>query len=447
MIPYLPHTEAELQEMLAAVGFAGVEELFADIPEELRLRRPLNLPAGASEFEVVRRLERLADANCTDLVSFLGCGAYDHLIPEVVTHVTGRSEFFTSYTPYQAEISQGLLQAIFEYQTLICQLTGMEVTNASLYDGHTAASEAAVLALASVRHSDTILYSATLHPFTKEVLKTHFASLGVRLQEVEGEEGALSEDSLRKALGSGVAALIVQSPNVFGYLEDYRGLSDLVHRHGALLAISSNPISLGVVKPQGEWGADIAIGDTQPLGLPPSFGGPTVGYIAARQALLRKLPGRIVGQSLDTQGRRAYLLTLQAREQHIRRERATSNICSNQALAALANAVYLCTMGRQGVKEVGRQSMQKAHYLYDRLVGELHLRPLAERPFFNEFALVLERDPAAVVEAMLEEGFLAGVPLGALEARWENLLVVAVTEKRTREELDRYVDSLGRVLS
>jgi glycine dehydrogenase subunit 1 len=449
MNPYLPHTEQEIEEMLSIIGVESLEDLFADIPGSVQLQRQLDLAPGMCEYEVSMRLRALADKNDVAAVSFLGCGSYDHLIPSTVKHLTSRSEFYTAYTPYQAEISQGFLQAIFEYQTMICELTGLEVSNASLYDGHTAACEAAVIALNSVRRSNTILYSETLHPFTKQVLATYFQGTSVQLVEIAQQDGEISLTDLREKLTPQVAGVIVQSPNFFGCLEDYTDLVEAVRANKALLIVSSNPISLGLLKSQGEWGADLAVGDTQPCGLPATFGGPSVGYIAARRELLRKMPGRIVGQSLDRDQRRAFLLTLQAREQHIKRERATSNICSNQALAALATTVYLATLGPQGLKQVALLNARKAAYLYRRLVGELSLEPLYNKPFFNEFSLRLPVKAGVVLKRMEKEGIFAGLELARFypeRREYRDVITVAVTEKRTRAELDRYVDTMKGIL-
>lgn len=448
MFPYLPHTEQDVEAMLKEIGLGNIDELFSDIPPDVVLTKPLNIPSHRSEYEVSRVLSDLAGKNRSGMASYLGCGVYDHIIPSVVRHITSRSEFYTAYTPYQPEFSQGLLQAIFEFQTFICELTSLDVSNASLYDGHTAAVEAANIAVNSVRKSDAILFSATLHPHTKQVLHTHFSGSGISLVEVRQENGAIALDDLEQKLTDRVAVLITQTPNFFGCLEDYAEITEMVHGNGSLLAVSSNPLSLGLLKSQGEWGADIGFGDTQVFGLHPYFGGPSAGYIAARQDYLRKMPGRIVGQSVDNEGRRAFLLTLQAREQHIKRERATSNICSNQALAALATTVHLAAVGKEGLKEAARQNFQKAHYLYGRLVSELPLRPLYNQPFFNEFSLVLDnKDPEKVLAAMEEEGILGGAALKAFYPDlFPNALIVAVTEKRTREELDRYVETLRKVM-
>lgn len=399
-----------------------------------------------------RRLQELSARNRTEPVCFLGGGSYDHLIPAVVGAVLSRSEFYTSYTPYQAEISQGVLQAIFEYQTLICALTGLEVSNASLYDGATAACEAAALALNAVRRARTILFSRTLHPHTRRVLATRFSALDVELVEIAARDGVTDREELRRRLQAGAAAVLVQSPNFLGFVEDLSGLAEETHEAGALLAVLANPLALGLLKSPGQWGADLAAGDAQPCGLPLYFGGPSVGYLAARQGLLHKMPGRIAGQSVDREGRRAFVLTLQAREQHIKRERATSNICTNQALAALAVAVYLSTVGRRGLVEAARQCLAKARYLHERLLRELPVAALADKPFFNEFPLLLPRPAGGVLERMEEQGIFAGLPLQRLAPELcpgpdgERAVLVAVTEKRTRAELDRYVEALGRAL-
>ncbi|MFW5714904.1 MAG: aminomethyl-transferring glycine dehydrogenase subunit GcvPA [bacterium] len=446
MFPYLPHTEQEIKEMLADIGVDSIDQLFADIPEKIRHKGDLKLPKSQSELEVYTRLQALADKN-QQAVSFLGAGMYDHLIPSTVAAIMGRTEFYTSYTPYQAEISQGVLQAIFEFQTMMCQLTSLEVSNASLYDGHTAASEACALAINSTRKTDTILYSSTIHPYTKQVLETFFEDLNVKLVQLPEKDGVLDTSSIKAQLSDNVAGLLVQSPNIYGILEDYSDIADMLHENKSLFIVSSNPMSLGVLKSQGEWGADIAIGDTQPFGLPAYYGGPSVGYIAATEKLLRKMPGRIVGQTEDEEGKRAFVLTLQAREQHIKRERATSNICSNQALAALGTTVYLATVGKQGLKELAVQNMQKAHYLAEKLRKEAGLELVADRPFFNEFTLSLPKPAAEVASAMEKDGIFAGVALNELDAAMpDNLLTVAVTEKRTAAEMDRYVQSIKGAL-
>ena len=446
MYPYLPHTDEEIQQMLSDIGVDSIDELFADIPEKIRYKGELNLPKSQSELEVYTRLQALADKN-QHAVSFLGAGIYDHLIPSTVGAIMGRTEFYTSYTPYQAEISQGVLQAVFEFQTMMCELTSLEVSNASLYDGHTAASEACALAINSTRKTDTILYSSTIHPYTKQVLETFFEDLDVNLVQLPEKDGVLDTSSIKGQLTDSVAALLVQSPNIYGILEDYSGVAEVLHENKSLFIVSSNPMSLGALKSQGEWGADIAIGDTQPFGLPAYYGGPSVGYIAATEKVLRKMPGRIVGQTEDEEGKRAFVLTLQAREQHIKRERATSNICSNQALAALGTTVYLATVGKEGFKELSVQNMQKAHYLAEKLQEEAGIELVADKPFFNEFTLKLPKPAVEVAAAMEKDGIFGGVALNELDASLpDNLLTVAVTEKRTADEMDRYVQSIKGAL-
>lgn len=445
MFSYLPHTEEEIAEMLKAIGAKSVDDLFSDIPKDILLDRDLNLAKGISEYDVMKRMKALSEKNQTG-TSFLGCGSYDHIIPSVVNHLAGLPNFFTAYTPYQAEISQGVLTAIFEFQSLICEMTGLDVSNASLYDGHTAAIEAVAMAVNSKKKADTILYSETLHPYTLSVLKAYYEDQGIKLEPIAANNGVTSLSDMKSKLDSSVAAVLVQSPNFFGCVEDYEGFSDAVHENKSFFIISSNPMALGQIKSQAEWGADIAIGDTQPFGLPTYFGGPGVGYLAATKKLLRKMAGRIVGQSVDSEGKRAFVLTMQAREQHIKRERATSNICSNQALAALCSTIYMCTVGWKGVQTASSQSMNKAHYLYNRLTKELNLKPVFDGPFFNEFTLELPKDAEKAMEEVLAEGIFGGVTQKQFDANRSNWLTIAVTEKRTKEEMDNYVDILKRVL-
>ena len=452
--PYLPHTPEDISTMLRMIGIDSIDRLFADIPRKLMLQETLKITEGLPEFEVYKKMHSLAAQNNVEPVSFLGCGSYDHIIPAVIGHLLSRSEFSTAYTPYQAEISQGMLQAIFEFQTMICDLTGMDVSNASLYDGHTAASEASVMALNSIRGSDTILYSSLLHPHTRTVLKTHFSRLPVKLQEIPSIDGTTDMSVLADMLQQGVAGVILQSPNYLGILEDLNGIADLIHKNRSLFILSANPISLGVLKNAGEWGADIAVGDAQPLGLPSCFGGPSVGYIAATEKLIRKMPGRLAGQSLDIEGNRAFILTLQAREQHIKRSRAASNICSNQALAALAVTIYLSLMGKQGFRTVSEQNIRKAHYLYDTLLQQTAVKALHDRPFFNEFPILLPKDSNTAesrssnfLNRMVDKGFFAGVDLHGLDrSAPEGTILIAVTEKRTRQEMDHFIDTVKEVV-
>ena len=348
---YIPNTGEQQQEMLEEIGVSCVDELFTDIPENIRLNRDLDLPEALSEMELIGHMRQLADKNIStgECACFLGAGAYDHYIPSVIQHLVRRQEFYTAYTPYQPEISQGTLQAIFEYQTMICRLTGMDVSNASMYDGATAVAEAAAMACRSTGRTD-IIVAKTVHPQSREVLKTYSRFAGRQVVEWNYKDGRLDFEELEKLLSENTAAVIVQNPNFFGLIEDLSDLADMVHQNRSLLIVSCNPISLALLKPPGDMGADIVVGEGQPLGNPLSFGGPYLGFMAAKDKFMRRMPGRIVGETRDKEGRRGYVLTIQTREQHIRREKATSNICSNQALNALAAAIYLSALGKSGLK-------------------------------------------------------------------------------------------------
>jgi glycine dehydrogenase subunit 1 len=441
---YLPHTPGDIAHMLRTIGVERIENLFSDIPEALRAKGRPNIPDGLAEAEVYREIGRMRDSGKT-CVSFLGAGCYDHLIPSTVPFVTSRTEFVTSYTPYQAEASQGSLQAMFEYQTMITQLTGLPVSNASLYDGSTAAAEACAMALQTRKRSKVIGISKTVHPHTIQILQTYFSGLGAEITLIPEVLGETDWRALKAIAGEDLVCVLVQSPNRFGIVEDLTGVADLVHNAGALLIVSANPMSLGILRNHADWGADIAVGDGQPFGLGQNFGGPSVGYIAATTELMRQMPGRIVGETVDREGSRAFVLTLQAREQHIRRERATSNICTNQALAALAFAAYLATVGKEGLREIATQNVQKAHYLAERIRTETPVALRYQKPFFNEFVIDCGSSAQRIVEAFLEEGFFAGIPLCALGDEDPNGMLVAVTEKRTRNELDRYIEILRKV--
>ena len=366
MYPYIPNTPQDEQEMLKAIGLDSMDQLFEDIPKEVRLTKPLNIPDSKSELEVSSYLKSLADKNCStsELTCFLGAGAYDHYIPSVINAITSRSEFYTSYTPYQPEISQGTVQYIFEYQTLIANLTGMDIANASLYDGGTAITEAALMASAHSKKAE-IIVSTGVNPEARQILKTYAHAQSLKVVEVELKDGVTDAAQLESLVSDDTAAVIVQNPNFFGVLEDLKGLGEIAHKGKKTSFIASvNPISLAVLKKPGELDVDIVVGDGQPLGIPLQFGGPYLGFMATKKAYLRKIPGRIVGETTDLDGKRSFVLTLSAREQHIRREKATSNICSNQGLNALAATVYMVTMGKQGLKEVATQCLQKAHYAY-----------------------------------------------------------------------------------
>jgi len=439
MYPYIPNTKDDEQRMLEAIGFNKIEDLFSDIPDDVKLNRDLNLKPSMSELEVANYITKLSKENTTinDLTCFLGAGAYDHYIPSIVGHITSRSEFYTSYTPYQAEISQGTLQYIFEYQSLICNLTGMDVANASLYDGGTAIAEAAFMA-SNVTRRQEIVISKTVNPQAREVLKTYAHLQGIKVIEVEDEGGVTNLEELQSHVTDKTAAVIVQSPNFFGIIEDIEAIEKVAHSQKRTLLIASvDPISLGILKTPASLGVDIVVGEGQALGIPLSFGGPYLGFIATKKSHMRKLPGRIVGETIDTEGKRAFVLTLQAREQHIRREKATSNICSNQGINTLAAAVYLVTLGKKGLREVALQATQKAHYAMNEITKSGKYKPLFDKPFFKEFAITSSADADEINSKLLEEKILGGYSLGKEYPQYKNGILYAVTEKRTKEEIDR----------
>ena len=441
---FVPHSEADRREMLARIGVSDIRELYDDIPAELVLEQDLDVPEALSEWEAVRELTRLAEENRA-LVCFAGAGQYDHHVPAAVDHIIRRSEFYTAYTPYQPEVAQGTLQAIYEFQTMICELTGMDVANASMYDGPSAAAEAVVMSRAVTRR-DRVLAARTVHPHSRKVADTYLHGLGSELELVPpGADGLVDLDALGAALGDDVACFLVQYPNFFGCIEELEGVAEVVHAAGALLVVAADPVMLAVLRTPGELGADIVVAEGQPFGNAPSFGGPVVGLFAARQKLVRKMPGRIVGATVDTEDRRGYVLTLQTREQQIRREKATSNICTNQGLNALAATVHLSLLGREGMREVAESAVQNAHYAWRRLQEVQGVAPLyPDTPFAREFAVATEENSRAILERGFEAGILAGVSL----SRFESLeapdgLLLAFTEKRSREEIDRLVDLLA----
>lgn len=438
MYPYIPNTKDDEQRMLEVIGVDSIDDLFSDIPEDIRLNRELDLKPSMSELEVANYIKKLAESNTTidNLTCFLGAGAYDHYIPSIVKHITTRSEFYTSYTPYQAEISQGTLQYIFEYQTLICNLTGMDVSNASLYDGGTAIAEAAFMA-SNISRRNKVLVSKTVNPEYRKVLKTYAHLQQIEVVEIDEEEGVTDLDQLKNHVDDKTAAVIVQSPNFFGIIEDLETIGEIAHSQKRTMFITSvDPISLGILKTPGSLGADIVVGEGQSMGMPLSFGGPYLGFMATKKAHMRKLPGRIVGETVDVDGNRAYVLTLQAREQHIRREKATSNICSNQGINTLAAAVYLVTLGKEGLREVATQATQKAHYAYEQITKSGKYKPLFDKPFFKEFAVTSSVDAEKINEKLLEEKILGGYSLGREYPQYKNGILYAVTEKRTKEEID-----------
>jgi glycine dehydrogenase subunit 1 len=432
MYKYFPHTEADLKAMLEKVGCKSLDDLYAQIPEDIRFRGDYDIPLSASEQEVRQAFQLLGSKNL-QLVCFAGMGAYDHYTPSVIPHLLSRSEFLTSYTPYQAEISQGTLHYIFEYQSMMAELTGMDVSNASMYDGATATAEAMMMAVAAGKKVNKVLVSGCLNPNTFDVLKTYALHQGIELEVLPIREGSTSLDDVKARLAEGgVAGVIVQQPNVYGIVEDFTGFADACHEQKALLVVDSVAADLAVLKTPGEWGADIAVGDGQSLGIPLSFGGPYVGYMCCTEKLIRKMPGRIVGKTVDNRGQRAFVLTLQAREQHIRRQKATSNICSNQSLMALFVTMYMALMGREGVKEAAERSYAAAHYLCDELQKTGRFQLVYQKPFFNEFYVKYDGDVDTLYQRFVQAGILGGI-------RLDEGILFAVTEKRTKEEIDNFI--------
>ncbi len=440
MHPYIPNTRAQQQEMLSAIGCSGFDELFCSVPDGVRLGSPLGIPDGISEMEAAKRLRSLAKANVNtdDYACFLGAGAYDHFIPAVVDSLLSRQEFYTAYTPYQPEISQGTLQAIFEYQSMICELTGMDVSNASVYDGASAVAEAALMACGATRRNE-VLVASSVNPESREVLKTYCRFRGVKVTEFGYKNGAADKNELENLISGDTAAVIVQTPNFFGIVEDVQQIADIAHKRGALLAVSCDPIAQELLKAPGHANADIAVGEGQPMGIPLSFGGPYLGFFAAKESLMRRMPGRIVGETVDKNGKRCFVLTIQTREQHIRREKATSNICSNEALCALAALIYLTAMGKQGLKEAAEQCLNKSHYAYDALIKTGRFEPVFDAPFFKEFALRYEGDIEKLNAHLLSNNIIGGYDLSRAYPKLSGAWLVAVTEKRTKAEIDALV--------
>jgi glycine dehydrogenase subunit 1 len=445
-MPYIPNTPEDQQAMLAAIGVASVEDLFAAVPAELRLQRELNLPPALGELELTEHLGKLAAENesCSQAACFLGGGSYDHFIPAVVDFVAARSEFYTAYTPYQPEASQGTLQAIFEYQTLITQLTGMDVSNASLYDGGSAMAEAVLMARSATGRRGRVVCTQSVHPEYRQIVATYLANLDTELVTVPASEGTVRNEDLAAAVDDRTACVVVQHPNFFGCLEDVRACGEIARQAGAMFVVAVDPISLGLLARPGEYGADIVVAEGQSLGNPMSFGGPYLGILACREQLVRRMPGRLVGQTVDRRGNRCWVLTLQTREQHIRREKATSNICTNQGLLALRAAVYLAAMGPHGIRSVAELCVQKAHYALERLTAAGMLRPAFDRPVFKEF--VVRADDGRVEQRLQRafgEGLLAGVPLDRWYPELADCFLVAVTEKRTKQQIDRLAEVLA----
>src|SRR6059036_2788197 len=444
---YIANTPAEQREMLRTIGASSIEDLLVKIPPKARLSRPLALPPALAEADLIRHMRALAakNADADRYVCFLGAGSYDHYVPSPINHLVLRGEFFTAYTPYQPEASQGTLRSIYEYQTMIAELTGMDVANASIYDGASSLAEAALMAH-SVTDRREIVLSRAVHPLYKRVTATYCEGPGVRLRDVPAPEGVTDLAAARQVVNATTAALVVQTPNFYGCLEDVAAAAEIAHAAGALLVVVADPVNLGVLEGPGKLGADIVVGEGQGLGVPLDFGGPNLGVFAAKNELVRRMPGRLVGATVDHDGKRDFVLTLQTREQHIRRAKATSNICTNVALCALMATIYLATLGRHGLVKVGELSAAKAHYAAERLAKVSGVSLRFGAPFFKEFTLKLPKPPDRVVARLAKERILAGVPLKAFDRALADCLLVAVTEKRTKEEIDAFAQALERAV-
>jgi glycine dehydrogenase subunit 1 len=445
---YIPTTSAEQREMLRTIGVDSIEDLLAKVPQKARLSRPLQIPPALAEQELLASMRALAaqNADVDSHVCFLGGGSYDHFVPLVINHMILRGEFFTAYTPYQPEASQGTLRSIYEYQTMIAELTGMDVANASIYDGASSLAEAALMAH-SVTQREELVVTAALNPLHRRVVATYCDGPGLKLRDCPAPDGVIDLDAARRLVSGKTAALVLQTPNFYGCLEDVAAAATLAHEAGALLIVAADPVNLGVLGAPGKLGADIVVGEGQGLGVPMSFGGPNLGVFATRNELVRRMPGRLVGVTVDRDGERGFVLTLQTREQHIRRAKATSNICTNVALCALMATVYLATMGKQGLVRAGELSMAKAHYAARRLTEIPGVSLRFSAPFFKEFALTLPKPPERVLARLLRDKILAGVPLKTFDRKLGNVLLVAVTEKRTKAEIDRFAEALGKVVA
>lgn len=444
---FIPNTDADRAEMLKTIGVESVRDLFTDVPANA-MYAPMKLPSALSELDLMREMQAMSDknANLNENACFLGAGAYNHFIPATVPHLVFRSEFYTAYTPYQAEISQGTLQTIFEYQSMICALTGMDAANASHYDGATAAAEAAILAINQLPGRDKVLLCPTLHPEYRATIRTYLEGVGVRIM---GDEDSSStfEQMVDKYLDDKTACVIVANPDFLGQMRDLQPYADRVHAAGALFIVSAYPISLGLYKAPGEYGADVVVAEGQSLGNPVAFGGPYLGIFATKKQFLRRMAGRLVGQATDTKGRRGFTLTLQAREQHIRREKATSNICSNQALCALAAGVYLSTLGKSGLRQVAELCYQKAHYAARKINNIVGYRVDLKKEFFNEFVVECPRPVAEINAILRKQNIIGGYDLSNYYPHLGNAMLVAVTECNTKEQIDALASTLAQVKS
>jgi len=446
---YISNTPAQQKEMLRTIGAAGIEDLLSPIPPKARLSRPLNLPAGLAETDLVRHMRELASRNASadDFVCFLGGGVYDHYIPSPINHLISRGEFFTAYTPYQPEASQGTLRTIYEYQTMIAELTGMDVSNASIYDGASSLAEAVLMAHAATDGREQLVISRGVNPLYRQVVASYAEGPRLRMKEVPLGDGTTDLAQLKKAVSDKTAAVVLQSPNFFGCLEDVQAAAEIAHAAKALCVVAVDPVALGLLAPPGALGADIVVGEGQGLGVPLSYGGPYLGFFATKTDLIRRMPGRLVGVTVDRDGKRGFVLTLQTREQHIRREKATSNICTNVALCALMATIHLALLGKQGLRKVGELALAKAHYAAESLSKIRGVRLRFAAPFFKEFVLQLPKSPERVVNRLVKERILAGVPLKPFDRSLKDCLLVAVTEKRTRQEIDAYVQALSQAVA
>lgn len=439
---YIPHTKKDIEEMLEKINVSSIDDLFKEIPHEVKLNRDYKLPDSLSEIEVEKKVTELAKMNKNELVCFAGGGSYDHYIPSVIGHLTSRSEFYTAYTPYQPEVSQGTLQYIFEFQSMMTNLTNMDVCNASMYDGATSCAESVMMAVSQTKRNKVLL-SSSLHPHTIETVKTYSHYRDYEVEMLENEDGIVSEADLVNKLTKDVACVVVSNPNFYGLIENPSEYVEKIHANKSMLIMVVNPLSLGLLKTPGEIGADIVCGEAQSLGIPLNFGGPYLGFICTTSKYMRKLPGRICGQTTDVDGKRAFVLTLQAREQHIRREKANSNICSNQSLNALAATIYMAIMGKKGIVEVCEHNVQKAHYAYNQILSLKHFSKVFDKPFFNEFVVKSDIDYEIVKEALLKENIISGIHLGDFDSKYQNHILFCVTEKRSKEEIDKLVQVLG----
>ncbi|ODS33641.1 MAG: glycine dehydrogenase subunit 1 [Candidatus Scalindua rubra] len=447
-INYTPNTESDIKIMLKEIGVKSVDDLLEDIPKEL-LCKPINIPDGMSEMELRHSLKSLSDknSNLNKYTSYLGAGAYEHFIPSVVDHLSSRGEFYTCYTPYQPEVSQGTLQGIYEFQSMMCELLAMDVANASMYDGASSLAEAAVLAL-RYKQKEKVIVSKTVHPEYREVLSTYLQGLDVKLIELEMDNGITSVTDLESKIDKNTACVLIQTPNFFGCLEDTEELAEITHKNEALFVACVNPMALGIIKPPGEYNADIAVGDIQGLGNYVYYGGPHAGFFATSKELMRKMPGRLAGATTDSKGRRAFVLTLQAREQHIRRGKATSNICTNQQLLALRTCIYLSTLGKAGIIEVGELNVYKSHYTITKLCELEWIEPLFNKPFFNEFAIKISGDCKIkdINKRLFEAGIIGGLDISSLYPDTQNAMLLCVTETKTKKDIDKLVLNISNII-